>query len=73
MRSIGVRNSLFTNSTIEHLVNSYDIGEVKSCSFLIRGLNDTYVVEKLNVEKIIFIICLLLLLLLLMVTFLGKD
>jgi Ser/Thr protein kinase RdoA (MazF antagonist) len=39
-----VRHSLFSNKTIQLIANSYDIGKIISCSFLTRGLNDTYCV-----------------------------
>jgi Ser/Thr protein kinase RdoA (MazF antagonist) len=39
-----VRHSLLSNKTIEYFSNSYDIGKIIRCSFLTRGLNDTYLV-----------------------------
>ncbi|WML44283.1 phosphotransferase [Neobacillus sp. PS3-40] len=42
MKTIHVRNSLLTNSSVEFLVNSYEIGTIIKCEFLTRGLNDTY-------------------------------
>ncbi|MHC0038515.1 phosphotransferase enzyme family protein [Pseudoneobacillus sp. C159] len=45
MWNLEVKHSLFTNHTIELLLKSYDIGKNVRCSFLTRGLNDTYLVE----------------------------
>ncbi|CEG27356.1 phosphotransferase [Bacillus sp. B-jedd] len=39
-----VRHSLFSNNTIHFIASSYDIGKILNCSFLTRGLNDTYLV-----------------------------
>lgn len=44
MHFLEVRHSLFSNKTIQLIVTSYDIGKIISCSFLTRGLNDTYLV-----------------------------
>lgn len=48
MHFIEVRHSLLSNKTIEFLSNSYDNGSIIRCSFLTRGLNDTYVVVTEN-------------------------
>lgn len=53
MHFLEVRHSLFSNKTIEFITYSYDIGKVISCSFLTRGLNDTYLVVTEN-NKYIF-------------------
>ncbi|MBU9721294.1 MULTISPECIES: phosphotransferase enzyme family protein [Bacillaceae] len=42
MHFIEVRHSLLSNKTIEYLLRFYDIGNILNCSFLTRGLNDTY-------------------------------
>lgn len=53
MHFFEVRHSLLSNNTIERFSNSYDIGKIISCSFLTRGLNDTYLVVTEN-NKYIF-------------------
>ncbi|MFD2444992.1 phosphotransferase enzyme family protein [Bacillus sp. CGMCC 1.16607] len=53
MKTIQVRSSLFTNRSIESIVNSYQIGRIMACNLLIRGLNDTYIVET-EIAKYIF-------------------
>jgi Ser/Thr protein kinase RdoA (MazF antagonist) len=42
---IVVRNSLFTDHSIESMVSAYPIGKIVECRFLTRGLNDTYIVR----------------------------
>ncbi|MEK3808089.1 phosphotransferase [Bacillus sp. FSL H8-0547] len=48
-----VRHSLFSNNTIQKIANSYGVGKIINCSFLTRGLNDTYLVVTEN-NKYIF-------------------
>lgn len=45
MTTLQVRNSLFTNSSIETIVKSYPISNITECSFLTRGLNDSYLIR----------------------------
>jgi Ser/Thr protein kinase RdoA (MazF antagonist) len=44
METVEVRHSLISNRSINNLLHSYEIGSIISCRFLIRGLNDTYLV-----------------------------
>ncbi len=41
---IHVTHSLISVASIKQLLNRYAIGEITSCHFLTRGLNDTYVI-----------------------------
>lgn len=53
MKPITVRHSLVSNDYIHALLQEYEFGKVTSCSFLTRGLNDTYSVVANN-KKYIF-------------------
>lgn len=53
LKTIEVKHSLIANSAISGLLNFYDIGPIKRCDFLTRGLNDTYLVTTNN-NKYIF-------------------
>lgn len=53
MKTIEIKHSLIAGSYILDLMGHYEIGQIVSCDFLTRGLNDTYVVTTLT-DKYIY-------------------
>jgi Ser/Thr protein kinase RdoA (MazF antagonist) len=53
LKTIEIKHSLIASSSIRKFLDLYDIGQLISCDFLTRGLNDTYLVTTLT-DKFIY-------------------